>query len=433
MTDREHVSDELLAELVTRPAAEALDSAPFRRSQMALRSRTALPDGYIRYQSGPFFVDVSPWGLIAVRQDDWLSKFSAAIEGTTAVEGRFARVEDDILVPIANENWIETGELLVYLPAYRSRLSEQDGLKLRIGDRDVPLPKPSGKDPAATIESWLRAAELQRQSESGEITDRTMEKLRQGDVEKALGEGQGLTGVAAAVVKGVGREQFSDWALAIINKFLAEDPDLPNLDEMQKQVIFQNEARKSSRILVYEFMTGSGPQERTFDETHILSRDIRDGHMGQTISEEIGRQYATAAARSSPAVSPMGDVNLAPLDFRFKPVSVGFGPDRFLATADDVRDPDADPIEAIIGSYDYGVDVADYRMGPRGIEYAVTLTNRFSLWSLFAHGPALNNFPRQGDLEKTVAEEEKKLPYATTTQIFKFYSPVIRPDVASKK
>jgi hypothetical protein len=246
MTDPEQgVADEMFAELVTRPAAEALAPVPFSPAPMEQRSQTPLADGYTRYRFGSFFVDVSPWGLIAVRQDDWLSKYTAAIEGTTAVEGRFAQVQGDALVPIADENWIETGELLVYLPTYRTRLAEQDGLKLRLDDRDVSLPKPSGKAPAAIIEDWLRAAELQRQSESGEITDRTMEKLRTGDLEKALAEGQGFFGIAEAAGKGAFREQFSSWALDIIKKFLAEDPDLPNLDETQKQFFFQNDGRKS--------------------------------------------------------------------------------------------------------------------------------------------------------------------------------------------
>jgi hypothetical protein len=191
---------------------------------------------------------------------------------------------------------------------------------------------------------------------------------------------------------------------------------------------FKTTAANRARILVYEFLTGKGPQQRTFEETHTLARDIRDGNIGRTIGQEIARRYAAAAARSSTVVvAPAGDVGLAPLDFGSFAVSVGFGLDRFLATGGDVFDPDADPIEAILGSYDYKVDTSASRVGKLGIEYAVSLTNNMSLHSLFAHGPTLRNFPRQSDLEKAIAEEEKTLPYSTTSQTIKFYIPLARP------
>ena len=266
-----------IAELVTRPGSDILEAAPFNRAAMDIRTTVQLADGYTRYQAGPFSVEVSPAGFIAVRHDDWLSKFAQAIEGTTAVAGKFARVDGNAIVPIPDENLIETGELLVYLPRYRAKLAEHDGLTLRFADVTA---KPKPFDPKRSVEDLLRLSELQRQSESGEIADRTLEQLRWGDLQQVDPQQISLPDFYARAGLGLLRAGFSAGALQGIRDFLAEDPDLPGMSEETKQRIFRTDARKTTRILTWEFISGKGPTLREFNEDHPITWDVRDGRIG---------------------------------------------------------------------------------------------------------------------------------------------------------
>src|SRR5262245_5768201 len=150
-----------IADSVDRARADALKPLPWPGTDDdRTRSKELLSGGAIRYRIGTFYVDVGPDGRIMVNHDDWLSKYTMAIDGTINVAGKFARLQDGKQIEIENDNLIRTGEILLHLPtAYRSTLDDAIRGSLRNDPRaiDSLLEKMNeiavghGLDPAAGV------------------------------------------------------------------------------------------------------------------------------------------------------------------------------------------------------------------------------------------------------------------------------------------
>jgi len=69
------------------------------------------------YTRGKYSVTVGPDSSIRVKHRDWLSKYSWAIYGNYWTVDVFARKDSmGSYVPIRSPNWIDTGEILYYIP-----------------------------------------------------------------------------------------------------------------------------------------------------------------------------------------------------------------------------------------------------------------------------------------------------------------------------
>jgi hypothetical protein len=93
----------------------------FRRLK-EINSEPALvsPKTYVRGPNGRYSATVGIDGRILVRAGDWLSKYSAAINGDYYHVKDFGRVVDGALRPVENPNLIRAGEVLYHIPTYRA-------------------------------------------------------------------------------------------------------------------------------------------------------------------------------------------------------------------------------------------------------------------------------------------------------------------------
>lgn len=283
MSDRlpdKKFEDEILA-LVMRPTGEGLQSPPYKTSQSKERWDEILYNGYRRYHAGGFFVDVGPWGLIEVRQGDWLSKFSQAIHGDTAVWGRFARIQAGKLFPIEVEDLIKTGELLIHIPTFRSKRQSDFGVL------------------------WAEA-------ERGETLEGSIERMKTEGLADALGRGD-ILGALQSSAKGEVKATVIDGVIAALDLWLAQAQDIAVLDEAAKQQIFLTDGDLTTKILYFEFITGQGLKERAFDERNAITRDVADGIISDHIRGEIRRQIDAVLARNGGAGTP--GAAAGPVDF----------------------------------------------------------------------------------------------------------------------
>jgi hypothetical protein len=80
---------------------------------------SATPDGGTRYVNDKYSVSIGPAGEIAVRQGDWLSKYSAAIHDHFWAVNEYARAAPNgDLAPVQDPNLIIAGETLYHIPTW---------------------------------------------------------------------------------------------------------------------------------------------------------------------------------------------------------------------------------------------------------------------------------------------------------------------------
>jgi len=402
-----------ILDLVMRPAGESLQSPAYRKNETGERWYEILPNGHRRYHAGRFFFDVGPWGLIEVRVGDWLSKFAQAIHGDTAVWGRFARIRSGKLFPIEDEDLIETGELLMHVPTFRSRRKKDFG------------------------GLWAEA-------ERGETLDGSLERMKEEGILEAINRGDDL-GSLLTLAKGEAKGLAMDGIIAALDVWLAQAQDIKALDEVAKQRVFLTDSNLTTKILHFEFVTGQGLKERVFNESHAITRDVANGVIGDRVRGEIRRQIDAVLERNGGAGTP--GAAAGPVDFgvfkgnyEFSPQTGGEeGEEDFVESISRGAQKLSDfsfstanifagrPINAFIGGCDFEIDSRDTRIGAMGPEYKVMIVNYTTLRSFLLHSNAVQNLPRYTDAELDKMARDANLAYGNIRQEIQLYLPAEDP------
>lgn len=270
---------------VHRARDEALRPLPWpARPDTSERRAEQLADGSTRYLLGTFYVDVAPDGRILVNRDDWLSKYSLAIDGTLEVSGKFTRLRDGKEVAIENENLIRAGETLVHRPT-----AEQDAKRRRI-DAQLQLQSPDRPmTPDKRVEAVLE--------KSAEIVGGAIKRTPFAPFTSAA---EKIDQAAIERLKGYARRRLRE---------------VDAISEAEKQAYFLTSTRATTAILLYEFASGEGHDYRKFDESHAIVQDIK----ASAFSEEVLRVFGKLN-EGAPSIE-----HLVPLDDRFYGYS--FSPD----------------------------------------------------------------------------------------------------------
>lgn len=67
---------------------------------------------------------------------------------------------------------------------------------------------------------------------------------------------------------------FRVWKQYIINYASEKLPNVSKLSEQEKEIVFKEDAKKSVAILLYEFAMSNGTEQRQFDTSHAISKDL---------------------------------------------------------------------------------------------------------------------------------------------------------------
>jgi hypothetical protein len=397
--------DDEFERLVAIPVSEAVTAPNFSRRTNAGGVVTPMGGGMLRYHWGEFFVDVTARGLISVRLTDWLSKYALAIHGDNSVFGRFARLNDLTLLPIENEDLIEAGETLVHLPTFRNSRKRRYGYQ------------------------WDRAVE-------GKLFDDAWEQMANDGVDQAYIE-DGLLGYTAKKAVNLGFETASKILMEASNIILGDKAELSELTEDQKQAAFLNDGELTVRILYYEFLTGEGQQQREFDISHQIVRDVLEGDIANEVSEQL-RLLIDARIRE---MNRNGEIAAEGQPIDFGKVESGYsftpGDASFLESAKKhikagVQNYYDRPINFFLGGCTYVLDSADVIPTSVGPEYGVTLTNDSTLKSFLVHAKDVSNVSRISEEEMLQLGKEIKVPYSNIRQILRFHIRPAEPGVVDK-
>jgi hypothetical protein len=370
-----------LRDLVETSRRDGLDRRPFALGPGQRPDAKPLANGMIRCSYGAFFFDMTANGLIVAHVDDWLSKYALAIDGTTNVEGKFARFSAASgPVPIADDNLILTGEVLVFLPAYRAHAAVIS----------PPAPKDSDE-----VENGRKRAEMRDPNFMSETISAMPER----------------TPV----------DRFKKDAIGLIDPFLHDwlKKTLPGVDQLsedEKQAIFATSSAQTVAVLLYEFYSGSGPTERNFDESHAITQYI----MSSRITDEITGKFKISLRSSDPAT---------PLN----PLTGGY---QFSPDGGDILDSiskhvdafkkfflEDDPVLGFLGGVSY---VA--KPDPTGSVVDVTIIDEKNLNTYVMH--SVKPVPREEPPFTLVSPEGSAIsltpatPYTTTRQTYHFTMPV---------
>lgn len=320
-----------IEDAVRRAREDALRPLPWPgRTDDRERRTEQLADGSTRYFLGTFYVDVAPGGLILVNRDDWLSKYSLAINGTLEVRGKFTRVRDGKEIAIENENLIRVGEMLIHrATAERHAIQRRMGDELALQSPDRPM------EPHWRVDLSLRKRD--------QIASGAMQRMPFTPFSSVAGK--------------IDHEAIKRLKRYAHNRL----PAVGALREVEKQQYFLTDAKATTAILLYEFADGEeGHEYRKFDERHAIVQELKTS----TMAEEILRSFAAMN------IGAASLEELVPLDEGFHAYS--FSPDaaqldesleKHLAALEKMEKADSDVELFVAGaSYKVSIDTASEKL-----------------------------------------------------------------------
>jgi hypothetical protein len=357
-----------IADSVDRARDDALKPLPWPATDDdRTRSKELLSGGAIRYRIGIFYVDVGPDGRIMVNRDDWLSKYTMAIDGTINVAGKFARLRDGKQFAIENDNLIRTGEILLHLPtAYRSTLDDAIRGSLR-------------NDPRAI--------------------DSLLEKVNE------MAVGHGLD--PAAGVKDAAEKEASEMLVATAKGLCPDVVEFED-DEDEKERRFLQSSEETIGILMYEFARGTGKELRNFDFRHAIVPKVASSSVGN----EILQMFVLANRGKKPG-EPLIALDDRLYSYSFSPDQTGVGPRGLHESLGKhvvglTQMMSGDTVDMFLGGAQFKLSVDE-----KGGKLLISVYDAKSASSLMLH--AVTDHPRlMGKVD----------PLGTTRQLYQYQMPI---------